>query len=337
LQFPPIHCSGGADGSRPPTLKLMSAQPDHPLVAVVGPTGSGKSELALAIADEFGGEIVSCDSLQIYRHFDIGTAKLPPSERRGIPHHAIDVVDPDEEFSAGEYARKVRPLLAEIAARGRLPVVAGGTGFYLRALLDGLFPGPARDNQMRARLAAREARRPGTLHRLLQRFDPASARRIHKKDRHKLIRALEVCLLMRRPLSESFAAGRDPLRGFRTLKIGLDPPREALYQRLDERCRRMFECGLVEEVRGILELGFSPRVKPLEAHGYRQALQLLRGELSYEEAVFHAQRNTRRYAKRQWTWLRQETGVVWLKGFGGEKSVQAAAFQTVRNHLKTSH
>jgi len=315
----------------------VSAPLDRPLVAVAGPTGSGKSELALAIAGEFGGEIVSCDSLQIYRHFDIGTAKLPPTERRGIPHHAIGVVDPDQEFSAGEYARMVRPLLAEIAARGRLPVLAGGTGFYLRALLDGLFPGPDRDSDVRARLAAREARRPGSLHRLLRRFDPESAKLIHKGDRHKLIRALEVYLLTQRPLSEAFAAGRDPLRGFRTLKIGLSPPREALYQRLDDRCRRMFEYGLVEEVRGILELGFSPQVKPLEAHGYRQALQLLRGELSYEEAVFHAQRNTRRYAKRQWTWLRQETGVVWLKGFGEEASVQAEAFEAVRNHLKTSH
>lgn len=300
------------------------------LVAVVGPTGSGKSDLALAIAGEFGGEVVNCDSLQIYRHFDVGTAKLSPEQQRGIPHHMLDVAAPDENFSAGEYARRVRPLLAQIAARGKLPVVAGGTGFYLRALLDGLFPGPGRDDTLRERLAAREARKPGSLHRLLRRFDPVSAARIHPKDRQKLVRALEVCLLLRRPMSQAFAAGQDPLTGYSVLKIGLSPPREQLYGRLDSRCRRMFESGLVEEVRGILAMGYPPTVKPLEAHGYRQALQLLRGELSYEEAVYHAQRNTRRYAKRQWTWFRQEPGVEWFAGFGDDPVLQAAVLERVR-------
>ncbi len=300
------------------------------LVAVVGPTGSGKSDLALAIAEEFGGEVVNCDSLQIYRHFDIGAAKLPPEQRRGIPHHLLDVAAPDEIFSAGEYARRARPVLTEIAARGRLPVVAGGTGFYLRSLLDGLFPGPGRDDALRARLAERERRRPGSLHRLLRRFDPASAARIHPGDRQKLVRALEVCLLLRRPLSQAHAVGRDPLTGFRPLKIGLSPPREQLYSRLDLRCRRMFEEGLIAEVERILALGYPPSVKPLEAHGYRQALQLLRGELTYDEALYHTQRNTRRYAKRQWTWFRRESGIEWLTGFGDDPGVRAAALELIR-------
>ncbi len=303
-------------------------------MAVVGPTGAGKSELALRIAQEFGGEIVNCDSLQIYRHLDIGTAKLRPEERRGIPHHLMDVAEPDEVFSAGEYARRARQLLREIAARGRLPVVCGGTGFYLRALLEGLFPGPQRDEALRQRLAAREARRPGLLYRLLRRLDPASAARIHPRDRHKLIRAVEVCLLLRRPLSEAFALGRDRLEGFRVLKIGLDPPREALYQRLNERCRKMFEAGLVDETRRILELGYAPDVKPLGSHGYRQAVQMLRGELTYEQALYYAQRDTRRYAKRQWTWFRREPDIVWFRGFGDDPAVQEEALGRVRQFLQ---
>jgi tRNA dimethylallyltransferase len=296
-----------------------------PLVAIVGPTGSGKSDLALRVAEEMGGEIVNCDSLQIYRYFDIGSAKMPVAQRRGIPHYMLDVADPDELFSAGEFARRSRPVLEEISGRGRLPIVVGGTGFYLRALLDGLFPGPERDAALRARLAALEARRPASLHRLLRRFDPAAAERIHARDVHKLIRALEVCLLTRQRLSTAFATGRDSLEGYRTLKIGLNPAREALYQRLDARCRGMFEGGLVDEVRRILLLGFAPEVKPLEAHGFRQALQFMRGELSYQEALLQAQRNTRRYAKRQWTWFRRESGVEWVDGFGDQPATQNAA------------
>jgi len=306
---------------------------DKPLVAVVGPTGSGKSELALQIAERFGGEIVNCDSLQLYRYFDIGTAKLKPEERRGVPHHLLDVIDPDELFSAGEYARRARAVLEEISGRGRLPVVAGGTGFYFRALIHGLFPGPGRDEALRERLAEREARRPGSLHRLLKRFDPQAAGRIHPHDRQKLIRAVEICLLTRRSLSEAFAAGRDPLQGYRCLVLGLSPPRETLYARLDERCRRMFEAGLIDEVRRILLLGYSPRVKPLESHGYKQALQVLRGELAPQEALFYAQRNTRRYAKRQWTWFRQEPGIEWLAGFGDEPAIQREAIRRVERFL----
>lgn len=298
-----------------------------PLIAVVGPTGSGKSGLALSLAREYGGEIVNCDSLQLYRYLDIGTAKVLPSQQGSIPHHLFDMLDPDQVFTAGEYARAARPLLREIAARGRLPIVAGGTGFYLHALLEGLFPGPQRSERLRARLARREAKHPGWLHSLLARFDESSAARIHPGDAQKLIRAVEVLLVTRRPLSSWFEEGRDRLEGFRVLKLGLDPPREALYERLDTRLEHMFAAGLLDEVRYVLSLGFPPASKALEAHGYRQALQLLYGELDLLEALAAAKRNTRRYAKRQWTWFRRDAAVLWLKGFGEDPQVQREALQ----------
>jgi tRNA dimethylallyltransferase len=303
----------------------------RPLVAVGGPTGSGKSGLALAIAAAFGGEVVNCDSLQIYRYFDIGTAKLALQDRRGVPHHLMDIANPDELFTAGEYARLARAAIAEISGRGRLPVVAGGTGFYLRALLDGLFEGPVRNQTLRDRLAVREARRAGSLHRLLRRFDPESAAKIHANDVPKVTRALEVCLVTRRPVSEMYRQGRDALRGYRTLKIGLSPDRNALYERLDARCAAMFENGLVDEVKRILAMGFAAGSKPFESHGYKQALQLLNGELTPKEAVFYAQRNTRNYAKRQMTWFRKEADMDWLKGFGN--AAEAQALERVRGFL----
>jgi tRNA dimethylallyltransferase len=300
---------------------------------VVGPTGSGKSGLALELAERFGGEIVNCDSLQVYRWFDIGAAKLPEAERRGIPHHLIDIRDPGSVFTAGEYARLARQAIAGITQRGRLPIVAGGTGFYLRALLDGLFEGPGRDQPLRDRLGTREARRRGSLHRLLTRFDPQTADRIHAHDVPKVTRALEVCLLARRPASELFRAGRNPLRGYAQLKLGLLPGREALHARLDARCRAMFESGLVEEVRRILAMGYPPSIKPFESLGYRQALQLVQGELSLREAIFYAQRTTRQYAKRQITWFRREAGLEWLPGFGDSPPIRDAAMARVEAFL----
>ena len=308
----------------------------HKFLAILGPTGSGKSALALRLAAEFSGEVVNCDSLQMYRYFDIGTAKLTAPERQDIPHHLIDVLDPDQVFTAGEYARLARGLLGEISARGRVPVVAGGTGFYFRALLDGLFPGPPRDQALRDRLAARERRRPGSLFRLLRRFDPEAARRIHPHDLPKLTRALEVCLLTRHAMTDMFREGRDALQGYRVLKIGLSPPRDELYQRIDERAAQMFQAGLLDEVRAILARGFPPSAKPFESHGYRQALQLLNGELSLKDAIFYAQRNTRRYAKRQMTWFRQEQAVNWVSGFGGAPQSQQAAIACVRDFLSSS-
>ena len=300
---------------------------------MAGPTGSGKSDLALLLAETFDGEIVNCDSLQVYRHFDIGTAKLPLAERRGIAHHLIDILDPDQLFTAGEYARLARIAIAEISARGRLPILAGGTGFYLRALLDGLFEGPVRDQPLRDRLSARESRRPGSLHRLLRRFDSTAAGKIHANDIPKVTRALEICLLTRQPVSRLFQQGRDALRGYRTLKLGLLPDREELNPRLDARCAWMFEHGLVEEVRGILSLGFAPACKPFESHGYKQAMQLIEGELSGRDAVFYAQRNTRHYAKRQITWFRRERELQWLKGFGDAPHIREAAVASVAKLL----
>jgi tRNA dimethylallyltransferase len=319
----------------PQTKTHASREPDSedaaelPLVAVVGPTGSGKSDLALLIAEQFNGEIVNCDSLQVFRFFDIGTAKLPLQERRGIPHHLVDILNPDELFTAGEYARLARDVLSEISSRGKLPILAGGTGFYLRALLDGLFEGPSRNQVLRERLAVREQKRPGSLHRLLTRFDAATAARIHANDVPKVTRALEVCLVTRRPVSELFREGRDALRGYRALKLGLLPDRDLLYPRLDARCAWMFENGLVDEVRSILSLGFSQSCKPFESHGYKQTLQHLNGELNLREAIFYAQRNTRNYAKRQLTWFRREPALVWLKGFGDAPEVREMALSRV--------
>lgn len=315
------------------TYPVRPDAPELPLVAIAGPTGSGKSAVALDLAEVFHGEIINCDSLQVYRHFDIGTAKLPAAERRGIPHHLIDIVNPDELFTAGEYARLARETLADISSRGKLPILAGGTGFYLRALLDGLFEGPARNQPLRERLAARESRRQGSLHRLLARFDPAAAQKIHANDVPKVTRALEVCLLTRRPVTELFRTGRNVLRGYRTLKLGLVPDRDVLYSRLDARCAQMFDAGLVEEVRHILSLGYAATCKPFESHGYKQALQQVRGELSPRDAVFYAQRNTRNYAKRQLTWFRREPELVWLKGFGDALEMREIALERVRTFL----
>ena len=295
------------------------------LPVVLGPTASGKSELAIHIALAMGGEIVNCDSMQIYRGFDIGTAKVLEAARHGVPHHLIDVANPDQVFTAGEYARVARDVLRRIAKRGRMAVVVGGTGFYLRALLEGLFRGPARDPAIRARLERREQKRPGSLHRILSRLDPLAAARIHSNDKNKIIRALEVRLVEGKPISELFDRGREGLEGFRPIKIGLNPPRPLLYQRMDARAVRIFEQGLVDEVRGLLAAGVPRGSKPFESLGYKQALEVIEGRLTREQALAATQLETRRYAKRQLTWFRKEHGVHWLSGFGQEPAVQQKA------------
>ncbi len=299
---------------------------------VAGPTGSGKSDLAIALAETFHGEIVNCDSLQLYRYLNIGTAKTPEPERRGVPHHLVDIVNPDEVFTAGDYSRLARAAVKDIAGRGKLPIVVGGTGFYLRALLDGLFPGPARNDDLRARLM----RRPGSLHKLLHRFDAAAAARIHENDTNRLIRALEVCLLARRPISSLHAEGTEPLAGFRILKLGLDPPRAALVERLNQRCMKMFEAGLADEVRQVIEMGYGPGSKAFESIGYREAILAISGRFTAEEATAATQIATRQYAKRQRTWFRREPGIVWLEGFGDLRKTIETANGLVQNFLRNS-
>ena len=310
-------------------VALPCGRGSDPLPIVLGPTGSGKSELAIQIALALGGEIVNCDSLQIYRRFDIGTAKVPESARRGVPHHLIDVIDPGQLFTAGDYAREARAALRDIAARRRIPIVVGGTGFYLRALLDGLSHGPARNPELRLRLERREQKRPLSLYRILSRLDPAAASRIHANDTKKLIRVLEVRLLEGRPITEFFARGRDPLTGFSPIKLGFNPPRALLNQRLDARTTCIFEAGLIEEVRTLLSSGVSRDAKPFESLGYKQALQVVEGRLTLEQALESTQLETRRYAKRQVTWFRKEPDVQWLDDFGDNPDVQARALAMV--------
>jgi tRNA dimethylallyltransferase len=297
---------------------------------LLGPTGSGKTALSLELGERFGGEIVSCDSVAVYRGMDLGTAKPTKEERARLPHHLIDVSDPNQPFTAGEYSRQARAALREITSRGHLPIVTGGTGLYLRALTDGLFAGPERQQELRARLQrSREKHGDTWLHRLLVRLDPASAERIHANDTAKLIRAIEVCLAARKPLSQVMA--RDPLTGFRLLRIGLNPPRHELYSRLNQRAAEMFTAGLVEETRGLLDR-YGP-VKALDSLGYRQALGVLAGTLSAEAAIDAAQQGHRNYAKRQMTWFRRELDVHWIIGFGDEPEVLRAADELVQTSL----
>jgi len=312
------------------TVDDGSAAQEPIAVLLLGPTGSGKTALSLELGERFAGEIVSCDSVAVYRGMDLGTAKPTREERARLPHHLIDVADPDQPFTAGEYSRQARAALLEIAGRGRLPIVTGGTGLYLRALTEGLFAGPERQHELRARLEqGRTKHGEGWLHRLLARLDPASAARIHANDVPKLIRAIEVCLAERKPLSQLLA--RDPLTGFRLLRIGLNPPRQALYARLNRRCAGIFASGLVEETRSLLDR-YGP-VKALDSLGYRQAMAVLAGTMSVEAAIEAAQQGHRNYAKRQLTWFRREPEVHWIAGFGDEPETLRAAAEWVENNL----
>jgi len=301
-----------------------STPPDPLLIVILGPTASGKSALAMALAERFSGEVVSCDSVAVYRNFEIGTAKPSRQDRARVPHHLIDVAEPGEAFTSGEYARQARAALTAITERGHLPIVVGGSGLYLRALLEGLFPGPQRSDELRERLRARASERgPGHLHRLLHRLDPAAALKIHPNDVPKLIRAIEVCLTSRGPMSELWQRrGRDPLRGFRIVRIGLNPLREKLYARINQRAAQMFDDGLIAETQSLLQrFGDDRAITPIHSLGYEQALQHLRGELLLAQAVASAQQGHRNYAKRQMTWFRREPDVAWLEGFGDDASV----------------
>ncbi|MGH9499826.1 MAG: tRNA (adenosine(37)-N6)-dimethylallyltransferase MiaA [Terriglobales bacterium] len=307
----------------------MSAEPL--LVVVLGPTASGKTALSLALAERFQGEIVNCDSVAMYREFEIGTAKPSPAERVRAPHHLLDFVEPAGYITAGEYARKARKVLQEVKQRARMPVVVGGTGLYLRALLEGLSPGPPRSEELRERLREKaESRGTSYLHRVLRRMDRDAASNIHANDLPKLIRAIEVCLGSRQKMTEVWNQGRDPLRDFRILRIGLNPQREALYERINERARRMFAAGLIEETRKLLTR-YGDAAWPLGSLGYKQAVQVVRGEIDEAAALRAAQQAHRNYAKRQMTWFRREPEVNWLAGFGDDGSIQQSAVKLVES------
>ncbi|MGA2235745.1 MAG: tRNA (adenosine(37)-N6)-dimethylallyltransferase MiaA [Terriglobales bacterium] len=316
----------------------------EPLVVVVlGPTASGKTALALAIARRFHGEIVNCDSVAMYREFEIGTAKPSAAERAEVPHHLLDCVDPLADVSAGEYARQARQVLRKIVLREtalseneqrrHLPIVSGGTGLYLRALLEGLFRGPQRSEELRNKLRRlAEERGSEHLHRILRRLDSSAANRIHANDVPKLIRAIEVCLASRRPITELWQQGREPLHGFRILRLGLNPERKALYARINQRAAKMFDEGLVAETERLLAK-YGDQARPLASLGYKQAVQFLRGELDRESALSAAQQAHRNYAKRQITWFRREPDVHWLAGLGDDPAIQEEAIATIEQQI----
>lgn len=299
-----------------------------PLVAIVGPTASGKSALGVKLAESLGGEVVACDSTQLYRGFDIGTAKPSSAERRGIPHHLIDVLGPSEDATAGGYRQLALQTLQDLRERKRLPVFTVGTGLYLRTLLEGLADVPQRSEELRERLRASvEEHPPGHLHRLLKRLDPEAARKIAPADEQKLIRAVEVCILARKPISKVHTSGRVPLEGWRVLKVGLTPSREKLYERIHARTDVMLERGWMREVQALLENGMSENSKPFDFIGYRELRAVLRGQMAMQKAREAIQQATRRYAKRQLTWFRKEPGVRWFSGLGDDAGVQNVVFE----------
>lgn len=306
-----------------------------PLVVIVGPTASGKSALAVKLAEEFGGAVVNYDSVQLYREFNIGSAKPSLAERRNVPHFLLDCLDPGQVFTAGDYRREAEGALAQIRRGNQLPILVGGTGLYLRALLMGLFEGPKRSEALREKLRALAARRgPEHIHLLLERLDPVSAARIGRRDLSKAIRAVEVRLVAGQPISLLHERGRQELRGYRAIKIGFDPPRAELYQRIDKRVQAMFQSGLVEETARLMSRNDAALFKPLGALGYRQTCALIRGEISLAQAVSLTQKATRHYAKRQMTWFRREPDINWYHGFADDPTVELEVISWLRRRLK---
>ena len=306
------------------------------LLVLLGPTASGKTALSLRLARRFEGEIVSCDSVAVYRDFEIGTAKPSCEEQAAVRHHLLDVASPEVPYSAGQYSREARAAVATITARGHLPIVTGGTGLYLRALLNGLFEGPARSEELRERLRALEHKHlattgPGHLHRLLRRLDAPAAAAIHANDLPKINRAVEIALTSGRPMTTAWTeAAPLPLSGYRILRIGLDPDRTQLYSRINQRAAAMFDerdgypDGLIGETRMLMEK-YAPGLKLFDALGYRQAREYLGGHITREAAVQSAQQGHRQYAKRQMTWFRKEPQVQWLLGFGDDEAIAGRA------------
>jgi len=307
----------------------MSALPR--LVVVLGPTASGKSALGIWLAEKLGGEILVCDSTQVYRHFDIGTAKVPAAEQHGIPHHLMDLVEPSEMFTAGDYRRRALEVLDGLRSRNVLPILTAGTGLYLRALLEGLADAPQRSEEIRTRLRHKaEQRGSAHLHRALARLDPESAARISAADTQKVIRAIELRLLTGKPVGDIHRSGRDALQGYEIIKLGLLPPRAALYARIHARTAALLAAGWLEEVCALVS-GVPADAKPFQFIGYSQLREHLAGRLSEKDAVQQIQQATRRFAKRQMTWFRKESGVQWLAGFGDAPEISAAALAIVKS------
>jgi len=285
----------------------------RPLLVVLGPTATGKSEFALRACERFGGEVVSVDSMQVYRGLDRGTAKPGLEARRRAPHHGIDLADPGQDFSLGDFVRAAGEAIASIQEGGGLPVLVGGTGLYLRGLLKGIVEAPRRDTGLRERLMALAERHGAArLHRALARVDPGAAARVGAGDRQRIVRALEVYFTTRRGLSDLIRESPFGPDRYASVKVGLGMDREALYKVIDARVARFFADGLVEEVVRLRAAGCPDTANAFKALGYRETLRHLRGELSLEEAIALTRRNTRRYAKRQWTWFRKEEDVVWF-------------------------
>jgi tRNA dimethylallyltransferase len=302
----------------------MTNPKNPPLVAILGPTASGKSALAIHLAQQVNGEVIACDSTQLYRGFDIGTGKPTSAERQNIPHHLLDVLNLNEEATAGGYRERALTVLADLRKRKKFPILTVGTGLYLRALLEGLADLPLRSEELRARLrASTEKRGQPHLHRLLKRLDPQSAERIAPADTQKLLRAIEVCLLAQRPLTEVHSDGRNPLQGWQIIKIGLNPPRDELYARIHTRIDAMLAAGWQGEVTRLLASSSSRDAKPFDFLGYRELAAVSRNELTLDQARAAIQQSTRRYAKRQSTWFRREQNVKWFPNFGDSAHLQS--------------
>jgi len=309
----------------------MNERAEVPLVAIIGPTASGKSTLGVWLSERLNGEVIACDSTQLYRGFNIGTAKPSDAERRGVPHHLLDVLEGAEEATAGAYREWAVATLEDLRTRKKLPIFTVGTGLYLRVLLEGLADVPQRSEQLRERLRESAAEHgSGYLHGVLRRLDAVSSLRIAPTDEQKLIRAIEVCLLAQRPLSEVYESGRKPLRGWRAVKIGLAPGRERLIERIHARTEEMLAAGWLEEVRALLKQGVAENAKGFDFIGYRELQEVLAGGMQLEEAREAIQQATRRYAKRQLTWFRREHGVEWLNGFGDEERIQKQALEKIQ-------
>lgn len=305
------------------------------VVAILGPTATGKSALALAVAERFGGEIINCDSTAVYRGFDIGTDKIAFADRRGIPHHLIDIADPTEEYTAAQYARDAAAVIRDAHARGRLPILAGGTGFYFRALTRGLFPGPSKDAALRARLEAIAQRREVTvLHRMLRKVDPESALRIQPRDLKRLVRALEVYLLTGRPLTAHFAETASLIPDVEVIAIGLRLPVAAIAERAARRVDEQFERGLLDEMRGLLARGVPETARPFGGLVYRQAMEHLKGVRDEPATRALITQENRRYAKRQLIWFRKEPNLAWFDGPGESAATIDAVQRLIGERLQ---